>query len=286
MEAGIRAPSENGSTLRWSAGSGALVRALGRAESYAIHRNPYVLFGLLWGLPVPITTLSVECVACGLAPTPAQWWARLAESPWQWWFVAHPVLFAIVFGALGTVARERARQATELLGLLRLRADTDGLTGLLNHRSFQVRLREETTRAVREGRAISLLFLDLDHFKQLNDRHGHQAGDRMLKQLAVRLRGLVRPYDVVARYGGEEFAVILPGSDAAEATAAGERVRAGVADRPFAVARSGPIPITLSVGVATRAPEQSVAEWLRNADAQLYRAKRAGRNRIAVAAAG
>ncbi|MHC5021861.1 MAG: GGDEF domain-containing protein, partial [Planctomycetota bacterium] len=174
-----------------------------------------------------------ECAAAGHPITPGNLWATLLSNPWQWYFAIHPLLFGVVFGAVGSMALVRAARIDELVDALQKRADTDGLTGLMNHRAFQLRLREERTRARRTGERAALLMIDLDHFKRLNDEHGHPAGDAVLVEIAGRLRNSVREYDLPARYGGEEFAVILPGLDAPGADAAAERVRAEVAARPF-----------------------------------------------------
>lgn len=254
--------------------------ALTRPSTYAWHRNPYAIFGLLWGLPVPLATLSVECVASGAPIGPAGWIARLSESPWQWWFMFHPLLFAVIFGAFGTLAAERVDRIRQLLGELQVRADTDALTDLLNRRSFEQRLREEGARAERDARSISLLFCDIDHFKTVNDRHGHQAGDRVLTGIGACLRRTVRPYDVVARYGGEEFAIILPEASEAEAANTAERIRVAVEDTPFEISPGQYLRVTVSIGAAERQPEQSLSDLLRAADESMYDAKRSGRNAV------
>jgi diguanylate cyclase (GGDEF)-like protein len=254
-------------------------RALRRAETWLPHRNPFVVFGMLWGLPVPFTTLGVECATRGLGYTWSNLVAVLIDSPWQWLFLAHPFVFGVMFGVVGTVARERAAKVEDLLEQLRTSADTDGLTGLLNHRAFYTRLREELARAERAATELTLLLLDIDHFKRLNDEHGHVAGDRVLAALARRLLEGVRPYDVVARYGGEEFAVILAGLDAKAGVATAERLRLSVAARPFAIGDHVHVSITVSLGAVVRNEGADAEALVKLVDERLYASKRTGRNR-------
>lgn len=153
-------------------------------------------------------------------------------------------------------------------------ATTDGLTGLKNHRSLHERLLEEYDRALRYNTLLSVLMLDVDKFKEYNDRNGHPAGDAVLRQLAQILRETARACDVVARYGGEEFAVLLPGADEQEAKTAAERIRYAV---ETAVWPDGFM--TMSVGAATLAPTTPHSDsLLAEADAALYRSKHRGRN--------
>ncbi|UCF80622.1 MAG: GGDEF domain-containing protein [Acidobacteriota bacterium] len=163
-------------------------------------------------------------------------------------------------------------------------AVTDGLTGLYNHRRFRAALSDEVRRAERTGAALSLLMLDLDHFKRLNDTYGHPAGDSVLRQTAALLRRTVRDIDVAARYGGEEFAVLLIDTDAADALRTAERVRAAVEAETFSHERTQ-LDVTVSVGAATHlagssGPDAALSAdaLLRSADRALYAAKEAGRN--------
>lgn len=147
-------------------------------------------------------------------------------------------------------------------------ADTDPLTGLLNRRGFD--------RIVDGHGAGALVYLDLDHFKSVNDAFGHQAGDDVLRDTARALRGAVRDGDVLARFGGEEFVVFLPEADAAEARDVAERARAAL-EADVAI---GDRRVTASFGVALRAPELALARAMERADAAAYDAKQAGRNRV------
>jgi len=164
-----------------------------------------------------------------------------------------------------------------LLEKVRDLAANDALTGLANRMTFGDSLARELSRAHRDGGDVTLVMLDLDHFKQLNDTRGHQAGDEVLRRTAATLREQRRAYDVAARYGGEEFALIAPGLAAADATAAAERIRAAIAGNGCGV--------TASVGVATYPADAADPDALvAAADAALYQSKHAGRNRVTRAA--
>ena len=156
---------------------------------------------------------------------------------------------------------------------------TDGLTGLWNYRYFTMTVGKEIERAARFSRPLSLLLLDLDHFKLVNDVYGHQRGDAVLVELAGRVRAQVRDVDTVARYGGEEFVAILPETDEAGAVQAAERIRAAVRRRPFGDPGEQPLDVTVSIGVAVFPLHgASSTTLLRRADEALYAAKRAGRD--------
>jgi diguanylate cyclase (GGDEF)-like protein/PAS domain S-box-containing protein len=170
--------------------------------------------------------------------------------------------------------RKRAEQAEEL-------ARRDSLTGLYNHRTFYELLRDEIARARRFKRPVSLLMLDIDLFKHVNDTLGHQAGDFILKGLSNLLAQQARDIDHVCRYGGEEFAVILPETDTVTAMQIAERLRSEIAGRAFGIGDGQTSGVTVSVGVATY-PQQaaSLEALIRHADIALYAAKQAGRNRV------
>lgn len=165
-------------------------------------------------------------------------------------------------------------------------ATTDVLTGLANKRAFEVALNRDLARADRQGQSLSLVVIDVDHFKKFNDTWGHSTGDEVLRGVGALLRRLVRTGDLPARYGGEEFGVILPDTDALGARTVAERIRceleALTIDGP-----EGPLKVTASLGVATvQGPgcEHSAQILFERADAALYAAKRAGRNQVAMAA--
>lgn len=158
---------------------------------------------------------------------------------------------------------------------------TDGLTGVNNKRSFEEALDRELVRSQRHHRPLSLIILDIDHFKAINDTRGHLAGDAVLRQMCQRIRPQIRRDEVFARYGGEEFVVLLPESSVEEARKFGERLRRLVADEPFSVDQLS-IDVTISVGIAETTGESEITakELIARADQKLYDAKRSGRNRV------
>jgi diguanylate cyclase (GGDEF)-like protein len=178
----------------------------------------------------------------------------------------------VVFVAFGYVLGRRADQLYEL-------SSTDPLTGLHNRRVVQERLEEEMGRALRYGSALSVLLVDIDGLKELNDRHGHRAGDAALRNAAAAIRDGSRATDVAARWGGDEFMLLAPNTGPPEARQLAERIRALTAEGTVAP------PVTVSVGIAAlEAADAGVAEAVvRRADRALYEAKRLGRNRVASA---
>ena len=157
----------------------------------------------------------------------------------------------------------------------------DGLTQIHNNRYLTDFLDREVARSQRHRRPLSVLMLDLDKFKVVNDEHGHLCGDQVLRELSNRIRHTVRREDLFARYGGEEFALVLVESNHEQAVEVAERIRATVAQLPFSF-ESLPIRVTLSAGVATTNGETPITatDLLKQADDNLYRAKNAGRNRV------
>ncbi|MFH1807122.1 MAG: diguanylate cyclase [Pseudomonadota bacterium] len=165
---------------------------------------------------------------------------------------------------------------------LREQATHDTLTGIWNRGAIFATLEAELERAVRQQTPCSIVMIDLDHFKNVNDTHGHPIGDQVLVEAARRIRGSLRPYDVLGRYGGEEFLVVAPGCDQRSAGELAERIRSQFCATP--IATSGPtLPLTLSAGVvALEAGERvELNRWLATADQALYQAKSNGRNTCA-----
>jgi diguanylate cyclase (GGDEF)-like protein len=177
-------------------------------------------------------------------------------------------------------AEEALRFANEQLAQLALQ---DPLTGLANRRKFAERFEYDMARAVRAGTPLSLLMVDIDHFKETNDRHGHLAGDACLTAIAGLLTRSVRSVDLVARFGGEEFVILLPDMGAEASLLAAERMRALVEAEPIRAAGcEEPIALTVCIGAATAPGSVSLSldELLGRADDAAYRAKRLGRNRV------
>jgi diguanylate cyclase (GGDEF)-like protein len=174
-------------------------------------------------------------------------------------------------------------QAAIALALLRARAEagTDGVTGCMNHRAMRRRLREEIGRATRTDGRLACLLLDLDDFKLVNDRHGHPAGDALLREVARALMGEVRAFDRVARYGGDEFVVILPNADLESAAQAAARALQRLAAIP-SVDRSQ-AGVRASIGVAQWFPAMTAEQLLEACDEALLRSKRAGKGRVELA---
>lgn len=162
----------------------------------------------------------------------------------------------------------------------RLMSITDGLTGLYNSRHFFARLDGECKRAARYAQPLSLLLLDADNFKQLNDTHGHLEGDNVLQALAGVMLACIRTSDGAFRYGGEEFAVLLPGTALEAATRFGERLCQTFAATPLQLSSGITISRTISVGVSQYLPPESPSDFMRRADSGVYEAKRAGRNQV------
>jgi len=164
---------------------------------------------------------------------------------------------------------------------LRDQAARDPLTGIWNRNAVFDIFRRELARAEREGNQLAIVMLDIDHFKHLNDTHGHMAGDAVLREFTNRITASLRPYDAVGRYGGEEFLVVLPGCDLEAAVRHAERLRSLITDEEFDTSE-GRHSIACSLGVASTSSvnPKDMDSLLRAADAALYRAKRKGRNRV------
>lgn len=241
-----------------------LIAATGGAQS------PFLLL-MAWqlvfaGYFLPPTRAGAQVAVAALAMTVAFLAHGGDFAPTRW---AVGVTTFVVIGALVVTLR---RHVDELLGAVELSARTDALTGVLNRGGFDEVLRAEERRVRRTGRPLSLVMCDIDHFKAVNDRLGHPAGDAVLRRVATALRGAVRDVDTVGRRGGEEFAVVLPETGGPEAFAVAERMRKAVRDS----GSHGGLAVTGSFGVAVRHPGRELAA---DADRALYHAKSGGRDR-------
>lgn len=214
--------------------------------------------------------LLVVALAAGVEfrPMQSEMVARLAAVPL---LMVYPVMVGLTANRLARRVREQNRLLSELSRI-------DGLTRLLNRQAWEDAASGEHARCRRTRVAASLLMLDVDHFKAINDRHGHPAGDAVLRAVAQILRDSVRQEDVPGRYGGEEFGVVLPNTNAAGAAVVAERVRARV--EAAVLERGARIRGTVSIGFAElEAGDADCAAWIARADRGLYAAKEAGRNR-------
>lgn len=186
------------------------------------------------------------------------------------------------YGAVGIVRdiSERKRMEREMEDL----ATHDALTSFYNRAELVKRLLSETERALRYQRPLSIFFIDLDHFKTVNDRFGHQAGDELLREFAILLRSEIRQMDLVGRYGGEEFVVILPETPSGQAMKMAQRILKQVASHRFDITNKQKLTVTVSIGVGT-VPEhaRSPEELIDIADSAMYAAKQAGRDRVCLA---
>jgi two-component system, cell cycle response regulator len=196
------------------------------------------------------------------------------------------------FSHLGAIASFALENAVNRARLLRS-GFTDVLTGWHNRRYLQERLTEELARARRDGETLVCLMLDLDHFKKINDTHGHAAGDEVLRELAQRIEAQVRASDVAARYGGEEFVILLPHTDLDSAALLAERIRLTVCGCPVPFEGGREVSVTASIGIASVSPRPEDSDLkslgdgvLARADVALYRAKSAGRDRVVLGTDG
>ena len=160
-------------------------------------------------------------------------------------------------------------------------AITDALTGLYNRRYMETHVGTLVDQAVARAKPLSVLILDIDYFKSINDTHGHDAGDSVLQDFAIRIRKSIRGIDLACRYGGEEFVVVMPETDMAVATMVAERLRRRIASEPFPIQKGArSIDVTISIGIAGLNAGDDAAAVIKRADQALYRAKRDGRNRV------
>ncbi len=258
--------------------------------SHAISRRHNMLKALArTRAPLQIPLYDVEGGAdaspqSALVPLPLRapaWGLMILERAQGDGFTTDELTLASEFGRLAAQAVDEANASMRL----RRSAELDALTGTLNRRTLDQWLTRCFGDAHRAGQDVSVLFVDLDHFKRVNDTHGHAAGDHCLRRTSAALRDVIGPGDLLGRYGGEEFMVVLPGATSDSARKLGEAIRNTVENLPIEWDGTA-LNITVSVGVATRWPhEQGQAATVERADKALYAAKRSGRNRVHVAPA-
>ena len=205
---------------------------------------------------------------CGL-----MWLGRSVSEP----FDGQAVRLITTFSGQAAIAMENA----SLFGKVQRLATTDELTGINNRRHFFHQAKIEFDKPARDRRALAAIMIDADHFKKINDTHGHAIGDAVLREISQRIKRICRENDILGRYGGEEFSVLLPGSDLEQATEIANRMRLAVSDDPIGTS-DGPLTgVTVSLGVSVQGPgARDLEGLLKQADEALYRAKKNGRNQV------
>ena len=214
----------------------------------------------------------------------ALWWLRRDPATVEPWLTWSSVIFMLAFMAVmaagfGFVLATFERMASQMRKL----ASVDSLTGACNHNTTVSLLQHAMERGRREGQPVSFVMLDLDHFKRVNDQHGHAVGDQVLKAVAASTRSRLRGSDVLGRLGGEEFGLVLPATGEAGARHLAEQVRLAVEGLELAGDGGRPLRVTLSAGVAEAARSDTPETLMHLADKALYQAKQKGRNRVVVA---
>lgn len=241
---------------------------------YSLIAGTYILLGRRAGALITLVSTVLVATANHLSPTPV--------SPrGMGTFYASLVSLSVIFHVY--TSRSVSFHAAMVNSQARLRhlADRDALTGLLNARSFNRQCEHLTQLAQREGTRFAVLFIDLDHFKRVNDQHGHDAGDDVLRGVASTLAQRLRKTDVLGRVGGEEFVAFLPGADSAKATLVAETLRQAIEGLKFNTLKGATLQVTASIGVAAdHMMGLSHADLQRQADQAMYRAKAEGRNRV------
>ncbi len=197
-------------------------------------------------------------------------------------FVFKPVRLEELHLRLKRVLRERrlTQERLQMLEELKKLSITDGLTQLYNSRHFYTQLKSEIERFKRYGQQLSLLLLDIDHFKIYNDTFGHLEGDKILIRIGQIINACLRKMDTAYRYGGEEFTIVLPGTPGEEAKTVAERLRAAVAAEDFTDGDEPGSRITISIGVTQYCPEEPISSFVQRADQAMYQSKQNGRNKV------
>ena len=189
-------------------------------------------------------------------------------------------IVAVFFAIIYFISKSFIADLKNAEGMLVEMATRDSLTGLLNRRETLRRIGQEHSRAGRLSKPFSVIMIDIDHFKVINDTRGHAAGDDVLKTLSRKIREVVRDYDIVCRYGGEEFLVVTPEADGEISWEVAERLRCEMEEMSFTVGDDSAIRFTISAGVAQWKKGESVEQLIARADTALYEAKNAGRNQV------
>ena len=235
----------------------------------------YTLIGLVLGIGAPIGAFVIRFLFM-----PQVHAAPLGDlSANRFFYIYQLVGSCVVFTVAGFTAGIRAEQLREAESFYHALSEHDALTGLYNARAFRSRYGRLLERAARTGAPISLLLIDIDHLKHINDRYGHPTGNKVLMHVANALREAKRSEDSAARWGGDEFAILLEGADATSARRVAENVVARVKAKPVAFTRG--LSVTVTVGACTAWHANPDADLFAAADRALYEGKREGRDRVA-----
>ena len=235
----------------------------------------YTIIGLLLGIGAPIGAFIIRYLFFQQVHA-----APLADLAANRFFYAYQLIGScLAFMISGFVAGVRAEQLRDAESFYHALSEHDALTGLYNARAFRSRYARLLERAARTGTAVSLLLIDVDHLKQVNDRYGHATGNKVLMHVANALRDAKRAEDSAARWGGDEFAILLDGADANSARRVADNALEHVKAKPVAFSRG--LTVTITIGACTATHVTADADLFAAADRALYRAKREGRDRVA-----
>jgi diguanylate cyclase (GGDEF)-like protein len=235
------------------------------------HRDPLLRYQILaqaWLLTVLSSMHAVRCVLTWLYPPQDDFFLQLDLIQATFIYLNYILAMANLCGLLWLSLCAHRKD-------LHTMARTDGLTGLLNRRAFEESLQRDMLRVSRTGLTLGMLLIDIDHFKSVNDLHGHLAGDEVIRKVGSTLQQGVRPADVLARFGGEEFVILMRDVGLREVEATAERLRLGIASLP---GLAGAMAVTVSIGVTVSQLEDTADSFLSRCDDALYLAKRSGRN--------
>ena len=261
--------------------------AVNNRTTFAFYLLAILATCLRWDARIVLVAGALAVVQyAGIVWWAAAWWGDMAgggSDVYGAFVGGHQAGRVIILMAATGLAMAIVRQSAQL----RHSSTHDALTGLANRGFFDERLAVEVDRAVRYGRPLAIAMLDLDRFKEVNDRYGHAVGDRVLQLAASALNAGLRTSDLLARYGGEEFVLAIPEADPEDVAAQLERLRQRLAATAIPVAADATVTVTCTVGVATLPADGLTAEaLLRRADERLYDGKRAGRNRVVSSSSG
>jgi len=240
--------------------------------------NPYCLFGFLWGLPIPLLVLGLHFY---LTDRPFQIDSCipiLSEFPLYWIFILHPILFAIAFGIVGVILQRKDKKIRELIQRLQNESITDPLTQLFNRRRITRIMQREMMRTQKNHLPFSVIMIDIDNFKSVNDTYGHLVGDHALCAVSQILESVLRPHDSVGRWGGEEFILLLPDTTVEQALLVSERIRHLISTQSITSDESS-FYLYVSAGISQIQDNDTIETVIHRVDIALYKAKEKGKNK-------